>query len=67
MIRRNGARDSIFASVVESHGSYSPVSEIALNSNSNISELKVTYDDENYTAVSIEDLEGHTSTFILSN
>ena len=67
MIRRKGASDTVFASVVEAHGSYSPVSEFAVNSNSNIAELEVIYDDDNYTAVSIEGLEGNTSIFILSN
>jgi hypothetical protein len=67
MIRRKGASNTVFASVVEPHGSYSPVSEIALNSNSNIAELRVVYDDENYTAVSIKDLQGRTSMFVLSN
>lgn len=67
MIRRKDAKNTIFASVVEAHGSYSPVSEFAVNSNSNISELKVVYDDQYYTAVSIEDMQGNTSMFILSN
>ncbi len=67
MIRRKQAKDTVFASVVEAHGSYSPVSEFAVNSNSNISELKVVYDNRYYTAVSIEDLQGSTSIFILSN
>ena len=67
MIRRKAARDTVFASVVEPHGSYSPVSEFAVHSNSSISELKVIFDDENYTAVSIEDLEGQSSVFIVSN
>ena len=67
MIRRKGARDTVFASVIESHGGYSPISESAVNSNSNISELKVVHDDENYTAVSIEDKDGYTSMLILSN
>ncbi len=67
MIRRRGAGSTVFATTIETHGSYSPVSETAVNSNSNISELKVVYDDASYTAVSIEDLEGHRSTFILSN
>ena len=31
------------------------------------SAVRVVYDDENYTAVSIEDLKGQTSLFILSN
>ncbi len=67
MIRRKDAKDTVFASVVEAHGSYSPVSEFAVNSNSNIALLKVAYDDDNYTAVSIEDLQGRQSMFILSN
>jgi hypothetical protein len=67
MIRRVGVRNTIFAAVIEPHGSYSPVSENAINSNSNIADLKIVYDDEDYTAVSIEDLEGGTSIFVLSN
>ncbi len=67
IIRRKEAKDTVFASIVEPHGSYSPVSELAVNSNSSVAELKVVYDDRNYTAVSIEDVKGHTSMFILSN
>ena len=67
MIRRKDADDTVFVSVVEAHGSYNPVSELAVNSNSNISELKIVHDDQYYTAVSIEDRQGDTSIFILSN
>ena len=67
MIRRNAANDTIFASVIEPHGSYSPVSEFAVNSNSNITALKVVRNDDDYTVVSIADLAGHTGLFILSN
>ena len=67
IIRRHGAADTVFATAVEPHGSYSPVSEIAVNSNSHIAELNVVYDDEDYTAVTIEDVQGHTSIFIMSN
>jgi len=67
MIRRKGAGDTVFATVVEPHGGYSPVSELAVNSNSNIASLRIVYDDENYTSVSIEDLAGHTSLFIVSH
>ena len=67
IIRRDDASDTVFASVVEPHGSYSPVSESAVNSNSSISALTVVHDDDDYTAVSIEDLEGRTSLFIMSN
>ena len=67
MIRRDGVADTVFASVIEAHGAYSPVSEIAVNSKGSIEELKVVHDDKDYTAVSIEDREGHRSLFILSN
>ena len=67
MIRRHDAKDTVFASAVEAHGGYSPVSELALNSNSSIRELKVVFDDEDYTAISIEDVAGRTSIFFLSN
>ena len=67
MIRRNGSSDTIFASVIEPHGSYSPVSEFAANTNSSISALQVVLNDDDYTAVSIEDLEGRASLFIMSN
>ena len=67
MIRRHDTKDTVFASTVELHGGYSPVSELAVNSNSSVQELKVVYDDENYTAVSIEDPGGHTRVFFLSN
>ncbi|MGI9272728.1 MAG: heparinase II/III domain-containing protein [Woeseiaceae bacterium] len=67
IIRRKDAKDSVFASVIEAHGSYDPVSELALNSNSNIAELKVVFDNAKYTAVSIEDMQGGSSIFIVSN
>ncbi|MCZ0954788.1 MAG: alginate lyase family protein, partial [Rhodospirillaceae bacterium] len=67
IIRRNGAVDTVFATAVEPHGSYNPVTEIAVNSSSNIAELNVVYDDEDYTAVTIEDVQGQTNIFILSN
>jgi hypothetical protein len=67
MIRRSDTGDTTFVNIVEPHGGYSPVSELAVNANSSIAELKIVHDDENYTAVSIEDLDGHTSLFVVSN
>ena len=67
MIRRNDVGDTVFATTIESHGAYSPVSELAVNSNSSIRELNVVFDDEDYTAVSIEDVAGRTSIFFLTN
>ena len=67
MIRRNNSGDTVFASVIEPHGSYSRVSELSVNAKSNVSKLKVLYDDQDYTAVSIEDRLGNSRVFILSN
>jgi hypothetical protein len=67
VIRRKNVKNTIFASVIESHGNYSPVSEFAVNANSNLSKLEVVHDDEKYTAVAITDLKGVTYLFILSN
>ena len=67
IIRRKDAADTVFASVLEPHGSYSPVSEFARNSNSGIADLKIVYDDREYTAVSIEDVDGNISLFVVSN
>ncbi|MDJ0711944.1 MAG: heparinase II/III family protein [Woeseiaceae bacterium] len=67
MIRRESVADTVFASTIETHGSYSPVSELAVNAKSNIAALQVVYDDADYTAVSIEELSGTKSVFVVAN
>jgi len=66
MIRRQ-AEDTTFVSIIEPHGSYSPVSEASLNSSSNIANLEIVNDDDNYTAIRITDLKGNQQLFIISN
>ena len=67
MIRRHSAGDTVFATTIEPHGAYSPVTELATDANSSIAKLRIAHDDEDYTAISIEDVDGQTSLFILSN
>ncbi|MEM7282710.1 MAG: alginate lyase family protein [Pseudomonadota bacterium] len=67
MIRRGDTESTVFVTAIESHGSYSPVSELAINTNSNIGELSVIYDDESYTVVQMTSAEGKQSLFSLSN
>lgn len=67
MIRRKDTASTTFASVIEPHGSYSPVSELSVNSDSSIAQLTVVHDDDQYTAVSIDNVKGQKSIFILSN
>lgn len=67
MIRRGNSDNTVFVSVVEPHGSYSPVSELSTNPKSNIANLAVVLDNDKYTAVNITDLDGNTQLFILAN
>tara|TARA_R110002049_G_scaffold39374_6_gene121192 strand:- start:7842 stop:10118 length:2277 start_codon:yes stop_codon:yes gene_type:complete len=67
LLRRKDSKNTTFVSVIEAHGSYSPVSESALNSNSNIKELKVILDTKDYTAIAITTISGKEKLFITSN
>ncbi len=49
--RRPGAERATFVSVIEPHGSYSPVDEIPHQLFGRISELELVYDDADYTVV----------------
>ncbi|CAG2532111.1 Alginate lyase [Maribacter dokdonensis] len=67
ILRRKDTNNTLFVSTIESHGSYSPVSELAINSNSNIKELKVVVDTAAYTAIEITAINDETSLFIIAN
>ncbi|MBU2901203.1 heparinase II/III family protein [Maribacter dokdonensis] len=67
ILRRKDINNTLFVSTIESHGSYSPVSELAINSNSTIKELKVVVDTAAYTAIEITAINDETSLFIIAN
>ena len=67
MLRRKNSKNTLFVSSIESHGSYSPVSEFAINSKSSIKELKVVLDTEQYTAVMITKVNDTSRLFITAN
>ena len=67
MLRRKNAKNTTFVSTIEAHGSYSPVSEFALNSKSSIKEINLILDSKDYTAVSITNINDKTKVFITSN
>ncbi len=67
LFRRKGAQHTTFVSAIEPHGSYSPVSELALNSKSSIAQLTITLDTEKYTAITILSVNGKAKTLIISN
>jgi hypothetical protein len=66
MIRRKGIGNTVFVSAIESHGGYSPVSELAVNSNSLISSIEILLNDDRYTVVSVADVQGSTLLFFLA-
>ncbi|MBC2844127.1 alginate lyase family protein [Winogradskyella flava] len=67
LLRRKNTKNTIFVSVIETHGSYSPITESAVNSKSNMSELKVVYNSEDYTAIKLTHVNGKVQLFITVN
>ncbi len=67
IIRRNNVSKTVFATVVESHGTYSPVSEFSVNATSNIKDVRVVHDSDEYSMIQITDIENSTKTLIVSN
>ena len=67
IIRRKNTQNTTFASVIESHGSYSPVSEFAVNTYSSIKKLNIITDTEAYTAIQIITKNDKIKTLVISN
>lgn len=67
ILRKSNTKDALFVSIIESHGTYSPVSESAVNAYSNIKNIQVVYNSKEYTAVKIETKNGKEKVFIISN
>lgn len=67
IIRRNGQQSTLFVNLIETHGSYSPVTENALNATSSIKNIHIEEDGEDYSALRIELFEGADILVIISN
>ena len=67
ILRKKNTRNTIFVSTIESHGTYSPVSELAVNAYSNIKTIEVVYDSKEYTAIRIDTTNDKSKIFIISN
>jgi hypothetical protein len=67
IIRKNNTKETIFASIIESHGTYNPVTEKASNAYSVFSAIKVVINTENYTALELVYKSGVNKVLILSN
>ena len=67
IVRKKNTKNTVFASIIESHGNYSPVSELAINAYSNIKNIEVVFDSKEYTAIQITHKNGKENVFILAN
>ncbi|MCL4155471.1 UNVERIFIED_CONTAM: hypothetical protein GTU68_057994 [Idotea baltica] len=67
ILRKKNVKDALFVSTIESHGTYSPVSELAVNAYSNIKNIEVVHNDEAYTAIQITTTNDKSKVFIISN
>ena len=56
-----------FVTVIESHGTYDTVSETPINPFSSIQDVKILYDDADYTVVDISNKENKRWTIAISN
>lgn len=66
-IQRRKAKSTIFVSLIESHGTYDPVSETPLSPFSGIENVVVLHDDNAYTIVRFKNGDGTFSTIMLAN
>jgi hypothetical protein len=66
-IQRRKATSTVFASVIESHGVYDPVSEIPLSPYSGVKSVEVLYEDKAYTAIQIKHQSGKVWIVTVSN
>ncbi|MCL4125292.1 UNVERIFIED_CONTAM: hypothetical protein GTU68_063054 [Idotea baltica] len=67
IIRKKNIKNTTYASIIESHGTYNPVTEVANNAYSNFSKIEVISDDNDYTAIKIKFKTGYEKLLILSN
>lgn len=66
IFRKKNATKTNFVSVLETHGSYSPVTESSQNSYSSIESLKVVYEDADYITIEIKNKSGVSTLFFLA-
>ena len=67
MIRQSNVKDHTFVSIIEPHGLYDLSREITSNYQSAIANIELIKDDEDYSAVKIENIHGKAYLFIKAN
>jgi hypothetical protein len=66
ILRKKNAQKATFVSIIETHGSYSAVTESASNTYSAINDIKIVFEDANYIGIVIKNKNESTKMFLLS-
>ena len=66
IIRKKNVQQASYINVIETHGSYSTVTEAAINASSSIITVEKVYEDENYIGVSIKNKNGTSFLFVFA-
>lgn len=67
IIRKKEEKDALFVSIIEPHGHYNPVAEIAQSPFTSISDLAVIYNDRDYTIIRFSNKSGNNWHLMLAN
>jgi oligo-alginate lyase len=67
ILRKKNIKNTVFASIIEPHGTYNPVTETAKDAYSFYKSIKVESSNEKYTLVSIISKEGDHKLLIIAN
>ncbi|MBU2938244.1 heparinase II/III family protein [Lacinutrix sp. C3R15] len=67
ILRKKNTKATVFASIIEPHGNYNPISEKANNAYSSFKSIKVLIDNVKYTALELQLKSGVSKVFILAN
>ena len=67
IMHRSNGKNKTFVSAIEIHGEYNPQLEYTLNPYSNISDIILDYDTDEYTIIKIKAKKGQSLTICLSN
>lgn len=67
ILRREGTGSTLFANIIEIHGSYNPADEIPINSFSSVSDMEILHDEPEYSAIQFNLVDGNKYVFCISN
>ncbi|MDN5214898.1 alginate lyase family protein [Fulvivirgaceae bacterium BMA12] len=67
ILRKSNVKNTAFVSIIEAHGHYDPVSEIAEDAFSNIASVSLLHSDNAYTAIGFSHINGGEWVLCLAN